>query len=1001
MRAKILSLIAAGFWAASASAQSTTGTISGRVVDAQGLAVPGVTVTAASRNLQGVVTTVTSENGDYILTLLPSGPYTVTFDLTGFQRLQRTVNLAPTQTIPLEVTLGLAALIETVQVFSARSADVLTETALVATNFSQELIATLPTNRNIDATLLLAPAVHPTGPSGNYSISGSVSFENLFLINGVTVNENARGQAYDLYIEDAIQETTVATAGVSAEFGRFGGGVVNMITKSGGNVFSGSFRDTLHNDDWRTLTPFEERTIATGGTDPRIDKSVSTYEYTLGGPIVRDVLWFFTAGRLLDQAQGRQLVISNLPYTFTEEERRYEFKGTYALTSNHRFQSGFTRRDRHQFNNTFNTSLSMDTRSLEDRQLPEDIFTVNYTGVLTSSFFFEGRYSNRHQSFIGSGAKSTDLIDGTLLIDRSRGSTRYWAATFCGVCTPEQRDNEDVFVKGTYFLSTGGVGSHSMVFGYDRFNDERLSNNHQSGSDYRILGTGAIIQGSGASQVIFPQFLGDGTTIIQWNPIPLKSEGANFRTHSLFYNDAWRVSDRLTANLGVRWDKNDGADQGGRVVARDSAISPRIGVIWDPRGDQRWSVTASFAKYVAAISSTVANSTSSAGSPQTFQFVYRGPNVNPAGTANPASPPDAIRALFDWFFANGGPNLPLNGAPSIPGVTPQIRDSLGSPHTLEYAGGAARQFGSRAAIRLDGVYRDYRDFYVERTNLSTGRVPDSLGRPFDLTLVENDDGTLKRRYTGLTLQGTYRLGSMIDLGGNYTLSRAWGNYEGENVASGPVPFGGLNNPEYKRESWNYPEGDLGIDQRHRSRWWVIYRLPWLEGLTVSLLQALESGVPYSASTGSGVDPRPWVTNPGYLTPPSGTQTTYFFGPRGEFRTEGQVRTDFAANYVHRIPGARSLQVFGQLQVINLFNQFQLCGCGASVFANGGAVNSQRIDQTILTAVNAAARFQPFNPFTTTPAQGVHWDKGPNFGTALNRFAYTSPRALRISFGVRF
>ena len=72
-----------------------------------------------------------------------------------------------------------------------------------------------------------------------------------------------------------------------------------------------------------------------------------------------------------------------------------------------------------------------------------------------------------------------------------------------------------------------------------------------------------------------------------------------------------------------------------------------------------------------------------------------------------------------------------------------------------------------------------------------------------------------------------------------------------------------------------------------------------------------------------------------------------------------------------------------------------------MFANGGAVNSQRIDQTILTAVNAAARFQPFNPFTTTPAQGVHWDKGPNFGTALNRFAYTSPRALRISFGVRF
>ena len=130
----------------------------------------------------------------------------------------------------MEVELGLAAVAETVQVV-ARSADVLTQTAQVATNFSQNLIADLPTARDIHATLLLAPSVHPTGPAGGYSIAGSMSFENLFLVNGVTVNENLRGQAFDLYIEDAMQETTVATAGVSARcYGRFGGGVVNIVT---------------------------------------------------------------------------------------------------------------------------------------------------------------------------------------------------------------------------------------------------------------------------------------------------------------------------------------------------------------------------------------------------------------------------------------------------------------------------------------------------------------------------------------------------------------------------------------------------------------------------------------------------------------------------------------------------------------------------------------------------------------------------------------------------
>ena len=75
-------------------------------------------------------------------------------------------------------------------------------------------------------------------------------------MNGVVVNENVGGQALPLYIEDAIQETTISTSGISAEYGRFGGGVVNVITKSGGNLFSGSFRDSLYNDNWRTLTPF-------------------------------------------------------------------------------------------------------------------------------------------------------------------------------------------------------------------------------------------------------------------------------------------------------------------------------------------------------------------------------------------------------------------------------------------------------------------------------------------------------------------------------------------------------------------------------------------------------------------------------------------------------------------------------------------------------------------------------------------------------------------------
>ncbi len=984
--------------AALASAQTTTGTISGHVADSQGLPLPGVTVNAQSTNLQGIRTVTTSENGDYIFTGLPSGTYTITFELSGFAKEQKTVDLAPTQVLPLNAALGVAGLTEVVTV--NQSADVATNTAQVATNFKQELIASLPTNRDINASLLLAPAVHPTGPSGAYSIAGAMSFETLYMVNGVSVTENLRGQPYALYVEDAVQETNVATAGVSAEYGRFGGGVVNVVTKSGGNMFSGSFRDTMNNDDWRTLTPFEKTSIANdvNHKETRVDKVVPAYEYTLGGPILKDHLWFFTAGRLQTQEQGRQLVITTIPYPFEDKSRRYEGKGTYSITSNHTFQGAFTKINEDFNNATFNTSASMDTKSLYNGSEPQDLTTVSYSGVLSPSFFVESRFSTRHFSFEHEGAQSTDLINGTLLLDRQRGNTRYWSPTFCGVCDPEKRDNNDFFAKGTYFLSTKNAGSHNMVFGYDLFNDKRFANNHQSGSDYRILGTTSII---GADNSITPVFLGDGTTIIQWNPIPVGSQGTNFRTHSVFYNDNWRVNSRLTANVGLRYDRNNGADSAGRLVAKDSAFSPRIGVVFDPKGDQSWSITASFAKYVAAIANSVADGSSPAGNPQTYQFLYRGPSINADASGPLTSTPDAIAQVFAWYNANGGANLPLAGSPTIPGITPQIQGSLDSPNNLEYAAGVNRQFGSKAAMRVDYVYRNFRDFYVQKLDMTTGRASDSSGKQYDLGLIENTNA-LKRRYQGVTAQGTYNFTPTTQVGVTYTLSHAWGNIEGENVNSGPTTSNVLSYPEYKQAAWNYPEGDLSIDQRQRARLWVLYSIPKVDGLQVSAIQTLTSGVPYNAQ--GPIATQPYVANPGYLTPPSntgGSAVTYFFGARDQYRLDGEKRTDIAVNYTYRIKGARNTQLFAQLQVINLFDNSDLCGCGGTVFTNGGAVTQTRIDQTVLTASTNASQFTAFNPFTTQPVQGVNYALGPNFGKALNRFAYTTPRQLRISFGIRF
>src|SRR6202011_5345035 len=119
---------------------------------------------------------------------------------------------------------------------------------------------------------------------------------------------------------------------------------------------------------------------------------------------------------------------------------------------------------------------------------------------------------------------------------------------------------------------------------------------------------------------IYPQFLAN--TIIRWRPILVPSQGTNFRTVSPFFSDSWAISSRLSASLGIRWDKNDGANGAGQLVAKTSAFSPRVGMVFDPTGDHTWSVTASAAKYVDGILNSIADATSAGGNPDQYDFAY-------------------------------------------------------------------------------------------------------------------------------------------------------------------------------------------------------------------------------------------------------------------------------------------------------------------------------------------------------------------------------------------
>lgn len=1012
MRVKVLlAVVCFALLANAAAAQVPTGTISGRVLDQGGDPVPGATITVTSPSLQGERTVVTSMYGDYSIPLLPPGDYTVRVELSGFQTVNRQIAVAATQTVPLDVTLAVGGVQESVTV-TANAAAFL-ETATNATSVRQELTQTLPTSRTLVAAVLLAPNVHATGPNatngadGSIAIGGAMSFDNLFMVNGVSVTENVRGQPFTLFIEDAIQETTVSTGGISAEYGRFGGGVVNAITKSGGNTFSGSYRQSFNNDAWRSLTPFEDALSEVPGPTgkspkelAKAHKTVPTYEYTIGGPILKDRLWFFTAGRIQKQEQGRTTAApASIPYVFTNDEKRYEGKLTYSPANSQTVRGSFTKIQQQVTNNNFNNVY--DLRSLYNQNNPQDLLSLNYNGILGTRLAIEGQYSRRNFSFLDSGSPYTDLEGGTLLIDRSRGGTsfRYWAPTFCA-CNDDERNNTEFLAKATYFVSTNRFGAHTLVFGYDNYNDHRLSNNYQSGSNFRILGTRTTFVGS----EVFPVFLGAGATgssvtLIQQDPITQESQGADLRVHAGFVNDNWRWNSGVTLNLGLRFDKNDAVDAGGKQASTASRLSPRVGVTWDPAKDGRWAISGSFAKYASAISTSVVSEGSPAGTAFTYRWEYRGPDIN-AGTGPLLTSPQAIKAVFDWFNANGGASLPLVLA-DLPGVNQQIGGDLKSPYALEYSAGVSRTLGSRGTVRFDYQYRDFHDFYSMRTDLTTGRVSTNAG-VFDIGVIGNSDD-LKRRYQSGAVSTTYRLGRAT-LGGNYTVSRLWGNIDGENASSGPLTARLFQYPEYREAEWNLPEGNLFGDQRHRARVWGSYAVPIAErlgGLDVSLLFAAASGVPLGQNSETPnspglavgqINPIPYVTNPGYANPLSGSTIDYFFFPRDQYRTEAQYRTDFSTNYKYRFAG--HLEAFFHMEVLNIFDKFQLCGCGGTVFNNGGGSDARVIG-------NAVTTLQAFNPFTETPVEGVNWRLSPTFRTAANRYAYTSPRTFRFNVGVRF
>ncbi len=564
-RALLLSL-ALALVSVSAMAQTQTGTIEGRVTDEQGAVLPGVTVTLTGR--QGSQTTVTDAQGDYRFVGLTPGMYDVTSELAGFTpRQERGLDVGLGRTLTVNFGLKVGGITESVEVTATSSTIDVTSTAADNT-LSQSLLENMPINLGAfnSATALLnyAPGINSSSAFG-----GDGSYGNALLIDGVDTRDPEAGSAWVFYNYNIIEEVQVSGLGASAEYGGFSGAVVNTITKSGGNSYSGYFDFRFTNGDLAGDNIGDDllkQNPSLGNAD--VLKSLKDYTVQLGGPISKDrAFWWGSVQRYSfenDPAGPRTIR--------TEISPRYNGKLTFNLTPNDTLIGTF------QWDNYNVTGrpgwpgslLSTDQMTLK-QDSPEAVWNAQYRKVFSSNTFLEAKFMGYW------GYYYTDPVDPTPISvpgddgEYAGGAGYYYYA---------DRDRNQLNVAVSHYAQA--FGSHAFKFGMEFERSASLSR-----SEYSSCGS------IGSCYLITY----GGVPYYAYSGLNYQVDGKNKR-ESYFAQDAWKMG-RLTANLGLRLDHIRGKSEtlGKDVYTPKLAWNPRFGVVYDLTGNATSIVRASYGRY--------------------------------------------------------------------------------------------------------------------------------------------------------------------------------------------------------------------------------------------------------------------------------------------------------------------------------------------------------------------------------------------------------------------
>ncbi len=764
--------------APSAFAQQTTGNITGRIVDAQGAAVPGVTVSGKNSQTGFTRTDVSDAEGVYRLTALPVGAYDLVAELQGFSKVDnKGIVLNVGQTLDIGVTLRVASLEESV-VVTGQTPLIETRSSSVGGVVDIARIESLPLNgrqfANLAATIPGVGLGFHSDPTKSSQFSPQVNGGNgrnvNYQIDGGDNNDDTVGGLLQNFPLEAIQEFNFVTQRFKAEYGRSNGGVMNIVTKSGTNAFHGSAFSLMRDKSLNART-FSQQIANLAKQDYR------RYQFggSFGGPLVQNRAHFFGAVERTQQDTSQSVDTRGLfpaddgVYPVPVRETLVTGKVTTNLNAAHYLAVRYGRNSNTQ---PYGAALRNAPSAWSTSTNTFNSFNVNHNWVVGGSTLNE---------FIFQYADFANAIP--------LSSSGVWYVFPNGVRaganpnTPQATEQTKWQFRDDFSWSkTGGGGiGHDFKAGVNWIHEPHLYATFNGGNQPQLT----LLSDSLASPVRQVTFNGGAANV----NIPIE-------LYSAYIQDDWRLNDRVTLNLGLRYDVVDGLldqSQNPNFIAMQAAgasgvlagmpfyddfgkspqndkdnIQPRVGVAYDVRGNGKDVVRGGWGLYTDfgyTNSNVLFPALDAAGGHGQVFFVN-----NAAG----------IRKADGSFYTSGDPLSTIASQNTVntafaPLTGQVVSPRLEQPYTRQTNVGWSHQVDSVTAVTADYVRIDGRDINTRfRGNTQVNGVNRLAAvplRPNNLafrTAVSKGAST----YDALIIGLRRRMSKGFDLTGAYTLGKA-------------------------------------------------------------------------------------------------------------------------------------------------------------------------------------------------------------------------------------